>query len=242
MTAAPTSMTGPALWALTHPATRGRQPDAESLSLWTRLHAVEPVRRDAIAELHERLRREARFHIHRRAATLPNLPRSDLDDLAVQAANDALVVLLRKLDDYRGDSQFWTWAKRFVQLEAPVSIRRSLGRERRVPGDPERPLAKVAAPGGSVHDRAEVREILAAVTELIGAALTPHQRAVIVAIAIDGVPVAKLADDLNTTPGAIYKSLHDARVKLRTELGPGLGHRRTFDFLSSPKESGWTFA
>ena len=107
-----------------------RQLDAESRAWWERLHGMEPTRGWAIAELYERLRREAAFHIRHRVGGLSEFPRSDIDDLATQAAGDALVVLLRKLEDYRGDSQFWTWARRFAALEAPVSIRRRLGHDR----------------------------------------------------------------------------------------------------------------
>jgi RNA polymerase sigma-70 factor (ECF subfamily) len=223
-------------------AVGGRPLDAESLSWLSRLHAVDPVRRCAIAELHERLRREARFHIHRRTARLSDFPRSDLDDLAVEVANDALLVLLRKLDDYRGDSQFWTWARRFAELEAPVSIRRRLGHEHRVLGDPERALMTVASPGGSVQERVEVREMLQTVSELIVAALTTRQRIVVVAIAINGVSVGTLASDLDTTPGAIYKTLHDARVKLRVQFGLRLDDRRAVERVPASKEESWTCA
>jgi len=105
----------------------GRSLDVESRAWLDRLRAVEPVRSAAIGELHERLRREALFHIRRRARSLHELSGGDLEDLAVQAANDSLLAVLRKLEDYRGDSQFWTWARRFAQLEAPVSIRRLWG-------------------------------------------------------------------------------------------------------------------
>jgi RNA polymerase sigma-70 factor (ECF subfamily) len=192
--------------------------DIESLSWWRRLHAVDPVRRAAIAELHDRLRHEARFHIHLRATHLPDFPRSDVDDLAVQAADDALLVLLRKLDDYRGDSRFWTWARRFAELEAPVSIRRRLGHEHRATGDPEQALMGVADPRSAVHELAEMHEVLHATGHAIANELTTRQRTVLVASAINGVPTRKLADDLNTTPGAIYKTLHDARVKLRAQV------------------------
>jgi RNA polymerase sigma-70 factor (ECF subfamily) len=192
--------------------------DAESRLWWERLHAAEPVRGWAIAELHERLRREAALHIRLRVRGLTAFPRGDIDDLAVQAADDALVALLRKLEDYRGDSQFWTWARRFVALEAAVSIRRRLGRDPAgIARDPERQL-EVADRGASVPDRVELLERLRTLNGLIAGVLTPGQRAVMVAVAIDGVSARTLAGELHTTPGAIYKTLHDARRKLRAQL------------------------
>jgi RNA polymerase sigma-70 factor, ECF subfamily len=192
--------------------------DVESRSWVERLAATEPVRGQAIAELHERLRREAEFHIRRRVRNRPDFPRSDIDDLAVQAADDALIALLRKLGDYRGDSQFWTWARRFAALEAPVSIRRRLGHDRvGISKDPDHALL-VADPGPSVHDQAEARELLRDVSDLMVGDLTARQRTVLTRVAMDGVPTSALVGELHTSRGAIYKSLHDARVKLRSRL------------------------
>jgi RNA polymerase sigma-70 factor (ECF subfamily) len=41
---------------------------------------------------------------------------------------------------------------------------------------------------------------------------------VLVALALNGVPIDVLAERLSTTRGALYKTLHDARRKLRTYL------------------------
>jgi RNA polymerase sigma-70 factor, ECF subfamily len=194
--------------------------DAESRSWWERLHASEPIRGWAIAELYERLRREAGFHIRLRVANQPAFPRSDIDDLATQAAGDALVILLRKLEDYRGDSQFWTWARRFAALEAPTSIRRRIGHDRvGISRHPEQ-ACDIADPGRSAQDRAEFSELLGDVAEAMIFELTPRQRTVLTAIAINGRPAATVAEELRTTPGAIYKSLHDARGKLRRLRSP----------------------
>jgi RNA polymerase sigma-70 factor, ECF subfamily len=192
--------------------------DVESRSWVDRLVAAEPARGKAIAELQERLRREAAFHIRRRVRNRTDFPRSDIDDLAVQAADDALIALLRKLDDFRGDSQFWTWARRFAALEAPVSIRRRLGHDRvGISKDPDHALL-VADPGPSVHDQAEARELLRDVSDLVDGDLTARQRTVLTRIAVDGESTTAVAGELQMSRGAIYKSLHDARVKLRSRL------------------------
>lgn len=189
--------------------------DGESRAWWHRLHGCESVRTYAIEDLHERLRREAKFHVRQRVSTLSAFPRSDIDDLATQAADDALIALLRKLGDYRGESQFLTWARRFAALDAQVSVRRRLGRDRvETSRDPDHVLG-VADPGSSVPERVEMRERLRSVTKVINNGLTVRQRAVLVAVAVDGVSTDTLAGELKTTPGAIYKTLHDARVKIR---------------------------
>lgn len=65
------------------------------------------------------------------------------------------------------------------------------------------------------------RDLLAALREDSGSRLTAHQREVLVAIALSDVPIDVLAERLNTTRGALYKTLHDARQKLRAALAAG---------------------
>jgi DNA-directed RNA polymerase specialized sigma24 family protein len=80
---------------------------------------------DAVARLHAQLLRAARFEVRRRRATLGGqVSRQELEDLATQAAGDAVVAILGKLDTFRGESRFTTWAYKFVLLEAAVKCRR----------------------------------------------------------------------------------------------------------------------
>jgi RNA polymerase sigma-70 factor (ECF subfamily) len=193
--------------------------DAESQSWLERLHAVGSKRGSAIAELHERLRCEAAFQIRDRVRSHVEFPRSDIDDLAVQAASDALMVLLRKLDDYRGESRFWTWARRFAALEACASVRRRAGHDRvGISPDPRLAL-DVPDPACSAQEILETREMLRCVTDIVANQLTDRQRTVLVAMAVNDVSAQTLADELHTTPGAIYKSVHDARLKVRLRAG-----------------------
>jgi RNA polymerase sigma-70 factor, ECF subfamily len=178
----------------------------------------DPVERDrAIARLHELLLRAARFEVSRRRAALAHVRGEELDDLALQAADDALVAVLGKLDDYRGASRFTTWAYKFALLEAGVRLRRRAWQDREVVLEPEIwPL--MADAGQGPEGRAEANELMLAVTDSIDSCLTEHQREVLVALALNGVPLDVLTERLNTTRGALYKTLHDARRKLRAEL------------------------
>jgi RNA polymerase sigma-70 factor (ECF subfamily) len=174
-------------------------------------------RERAIARLHELLVRAARFEVSRRRAALSHVRGEELDDLALQAADDALVAVLGKLDEYRGASRFTTWAYKFALLEAGVRLRRRAWQEREVVLEPENwPLMADARQGP--EGQAEAKELMLAVTESIDSCLTEHQREVLVALAVNGVPLDVLTDRLNTTRGALYKTLHDARRKLRVEL------------------------
>ena len=193
-------------------------PDAESIGWVRALSGAGPGREEAIERLHALLLRAARFEVGRRRA-IAGGDRGELDDLALQAADDALVAIMRKLHTYRGDSRFTTWAYKFALLEAAAKIRRRpwQGREVSLEADGwERLLDdKRASPDG----QAETSELIHAVRDAIAEELTPHQRAVLVAITLDDVPIDVLAERRGTTRGALYKTLHDARRKLRRALG-----------------------
>ena len=92
---------------------------------------------EAIGRLHELLLRAARFEVARRRPTLPHLRGNELDDIANEAADDALLSVLRRLEDYRGESRFTTWAYKFALLEAAVKLRRRAWQGREVPLEPE---------------------------------------------------------------------------------------------------------
>ena len=170
-----------------------------------------------MARLHALLLRAARFEVARRRRGLPHLRGDDLDDIANQAADDALMSVLRRLDDFRGASRFTTWAYKFALLEAAVKLRKRAWQGREVPLEPET-WGVLASAGIAPDAEVEQSELLAALQRAIDDVLTPHQRRVLVALALNGVPIDVLADRLNTTRGALYKTLHDARRKLRAHL------------------------
>ena len=180
------------------------------------LTATGPQRDQAIERLHALLLRAARFEVGRRARSVRG-GATDLDDLSMQAADDALVALLAKLDDYRGDSRFSTWAYKFAILEAAVKVRRRAWQGHELPVEDEA-WATFPDRAGAPERAAESAELMSAVREEIQRALTPHQREVLVAIALNDVPIDVLAERLGSTRGAIYKTLHDARRKLRERL------------------------
>jgi RNA polymerase sigma-70 factor, ECF subfamily len=191
-------------------------PDAESRAWVLDLGADGARREDARRRLHELLLRAARFEINRRRGSLPHLRGGDLDDLAHQAAADAMLAVLRKLDSYRGESRFTTWAYKFALLEAAVTLRRRAWQGREIPLEPEH--WSVIASESSAASEAEGREVLGSIGNAIESELSPHQREVLVAVALNGVPIDVLAERLNTTRGALYKTIHDARKKLRAHL------------------------
>lgn len=191
--------------------------DEESRQWCDALRGDAGQRDAAVARLHELLLRGARFEVARRRASMPHVRGDELDDIALQAADDALVSILRRLDDFRGASRFTTWAYKFVLLEAGVKLRKRAWQGREIPLEPE-DWAGFSSPGLEPDVEALQSELLQTLQRAIATALTPHQRNVLVALALNGVPIDVLADRLGTTRGALYKTLHDARRKLRAHL------------------------
>ena len=191
--------------------------DEESRRWLSELRADGAIRNEAVARLHALLLRAARFEVARRRPTLPHLRGNELDDIAVEAADDALMSVLRRLDDFRGASRFTTWVYKFALLEAAVKLRKRAWQGREVPLEPES-WSLFSSAGLEPDDQAEQTELLATLQRAIGEVLTPHQRRVLVALALNGVPIDVLAERLDSTRGALYKTLHDARRKLRGHL------------------------
>ena len=191
--------------------------DDDSDAWVTALSSPGRARESACSRLHELLLRAARFEVNRRRRSLPHLRGDDFDDLAMQSADDALVAILAKLDTFRGDSRFTTWAYKFALLEAAVKLRRRAWQGREVPLEPET-WEVFAGKHPSPERRAEESELLRELQAGIDKALSPHQREVLVALALNEVPIDVLAERLNTTRGALYKTLHDARKKLRAHI------------------------
>ena len=213
----PTTVRYKSAVSVTRPAQPASRLDPESVAWLRDLRASGPAHEAAVARLHDLLLRSTRFEVARRRPTLPHLRGNDLDDIAQQAANDALMSVLARLDDFRGESRFTTWAYKFGLLEAAVKLRRRAWQGREVPLEPET-WSVFSSPELEPGDEAEQGELLATLQAAIQEALTPHQRRVLVALAINGVPIDVLAERLNTNRNALYKTLHDARRKLRRRL------------------------
>ena len=191
--------------------------DVESRAWLADLRSTGSRHDAAVKRLHELLLRAARFEVGRRRPTLPNLRGNELDDIALEAADDALMSVLARLDDFRGASRFTTWVYKFALYEAAAKLRRRSWQGREVPLEPET-WSRFESDSDRPEDVAERRELLQALKEGVETALTPHQREVFVALALNGVPIDVLAERLETTRGALYKTLHDARRKLRERL------------------------
>jgi RNA polymerase sigma-70 factor (ECF subfamily) len=191
--------------------------DPESREWLRSLRSTGSAHDEAVRRLHALLLRAARFEIARRRPTLPHLRGNDFDDIANQAADDALISVLRRLDDFRGASRFTTWAYKFALLESAVKLRKRAWQGRELPLEPET-WALFAGAGNGPDVELEQSAVIGAIEHAVNTVLTPHQRTVLIALALNGVPIDVLAERLGTNRNALYKTLHDARRRLRRHL------------------------
>jgi RNA polymerase sigma-70 factor, ECF subfamily len=191
--------------------------DAESAGWLRALGGTGPARELALARLHELLVRIARREAARRAPRLA-ITGPELDDLAYQAAADALLAITAKVGQFRGESRFTTWAYKFVILEVSAKIGRHFWRHPVVPLGAEQWGQLPARFGFDPAHQAEWRDLFAALRRAVDTELTPRQREVFVAIVLNDVPLDTLVLSLASSRNAIYKMLFDARRKLRAAL------------------------
>jgi RNA polymerase sigma-70 factor (ECF subfamily) len=191
--------------------------DADTADWLGELTAHGGRREAAIERLHAVLLRVARAETRRRSGQL-RISGPELDDLAHQAAADAVLAVMRKLGDFRGESRFTTWAYTFVMFEVSATFARHFWRHPTVPLD-----------AGSVDDTpdrlgvdpeasARAGELAAALRHAVQHELTDRQRQVFVPVALGGVPLEVLALELGSSRGSLYKVLFDARRRLRATL------------------------
>jgi RNA polymerase sigma-70 factor (ECF subfamily) len=177
-----------------------------------------PRREAAVARLHDRLRRIAGAEVARRRGRLP-FDGPELDDVVTQAADDATLAVLAKLDDFRGESRFTTWASKFAILDVSHKVARHLWQGGRVQLDPAAWERLPDRLGGGPGGEAETRELLERLRRAVATELSERQRRVFEAVVLNEVPLDVLAVELDTNRNAIYKTLFDTRRKLRASLG-----------------------
>jgi RNA polymerase sigma-70 factor (ECF subfamily) len=195
----------------------GGGPDAESAE-WVRSLRRGGAEGDAaLQRLHGLLLRVARAELRRRNSRRL-IAGPELDDLAHQACADAMVAITAKLDQFRHESRFTSWAYRFVIIEVSNKLGRHFWKAPHASIDEEDWDRLPGSFGLDPQQRAEWQELIDALRRAIDETLTPRQRRLFVAIILNGVPVDALAVELGSNRNAIYKALFDARRKLRQTL------------------------
>jgi RNA polymerase sigma-70 factor, ECF subfamily len=199
--------------------------DDESADWLRALAEAGPRREAALARLHEMLVRIAQREAARRGPRL-RIVGPELDDLAYQAAADALVAIAGKIGQFRGESRFTTWACKFVIFEVSAKIGRHFWRHPAVRLDAEEWSRLPGRFGADPAHQAESRDLFAALRRAVDSELTSRQREIFVAIVLNEVPLDTLVIHLGSSRNAIYQAMFEARRKLRAALVANgyLGH------------------
>jgi RNA polymerase sigma-70 factor, ECF subfamily len=191
---------------------------------WVEALSTPGLRQDrAMSSLHAMMLRACRHQVRRMSSTLAGVGSERLEEIANQAADEAMMAVLSKLSTFEGRSRFTTWAYKFAILQSATEVRRYAWRNREVELNDD---ARILERGPSPASYAEAADLASAVHCAIDAALTPHQRRVTIALLIDDVPIDVLAERLGTNRNALYKTVHDARSRLRAHLTAS-GHLST---------------
>lgn len=188
--------------------------DPESAEWVRALAAGAPAREEAVAKLHAKFLRIAGAEVRRRAA----VSGTAADDLVQQAATDALVTVLGKLGEFRGESRFTSWAYKFVVFEVANGIARHFRRARSAGWETEDWAAFPDRFGLTPDRHAEWQDLVAGIRTAVHEELSDRQRRVFAALVLNGVPLEALAQELGTNRNALYKTLYDARRKIRARL------------------------
>lgn len=191
--------------------------DAESASWLDALQGTGTARDAALARLHALLLRVARSELRRREGRHP-VTGPELDDLAHQAAGDALMAITAKIAEFRGESRFTTWAYKFAVLEVSAKLGRHFWRRPATILETGQWDQLPDRLGLQPDDLAEQAELLAALRRAVEEQLTDRQRRVFLAIVVDGIPLDALVVQLGSSRNALYKVMFDARRKLRAVL------------------------
>lgn len=174
-----------------------------------------PERDQALDELRVLLVRGLGYALNQRRGVDEAL----IEDLV----QDALMKILDALDQFRGESQFTTWAQKIAVNLAYTELRRrrwanvSLDE---IIDNPEGVFIPsfMTDPAAGPEQQAVQKAVLATVHKAIYEDLTERQRQALVAVKVKGMPLEEVARRMDTNRNALYKLLHDARQRLKEAL------------------------
>jgi RNA polymerase sigma-70 factor (ECF subfamily) len=194
--------------------------NADWLEALRRPDAPDP---EALAALRAHLERSALFAIRRRLSSAHGVASDEIDSLAEDSAQEALLLALDNLGSFRGEARFVTWAAAIAVGVAMSALRRRLWRDlslEHMPDGWHEPASSAAASSGWEHPdlAAQRTEIWSVIKEVVQRDLTDRQRQVLNLVVINGVDADEVAERLGVSSGALYKLTHDARRKLKAGL------------------------
>lgn len=154
------------------------------------------------------------------------LPRSSshFETFVEDTAQETLLRVMDKLDSFQGRSKFTTWVYKVGVNIGLGELRLRKWKEISLDGleegsEPdEMPSARFASEVPGPEGTLERKTVIEMVQRLMQEELTPYQLQVMDAVAVKGAPLTVVADRLGSNRNALYKLMHDARVRLKGRL------------------------
>jgi RNA polymerase sigma-70 factor (ECF subfamily) len=168
---------------------------------------------EALADLYDLLVRGLRAALGGRA--------DGVDANIGDFAQEALIKIVSNLDSFRGESRFTTWAKKIAMNVALTELKRRRWSDVSLQDLLDRRTATgrgLADPQLTPEQVAFQNMVLAKLRRTIDEELTDRQREAVVAVILEGMPIAEVARRMGTNQNALYKLLHDARKKLKLRM------------------------
>ena len=162
--------------------------------------------------------------ILKRGLTFALASRSNVDEAAIEDfCQDALLKILDKLDTFRGESQFTTWAQKIAVYTAFTELRRRRWRDVSLNGivearEGDESLSILTDSTTGPEDEAAKRQVFVMLRSLIDQELTDKQRQAMMSAVFQGMPLEEVARRMGTNRNALYKLLHDARKRLKKRM------------------------
>ena len=178
---------------------------------------------EALQDLRDYLLRAVLVYLSRDRSDLAHFHPDELQHLAEDWAQEALVTIVGKLDTFRGQSKFTTWAYRIVINQAAGELRHRRWSAVSLEALPEEEepslLSMIEDVRAQDPERAtQQEEVLAIIQRIIDEELTDRQRVALTNLLFRGMPMGEVAERLGTNKNNVYKIMHDARKKLKKRL------------------------
>ncbi|OGO34655.1 MAG: hypothetical protein A2Z16_09480 [Chloroflexi bacterium RBG_16_54_18] len=183
------------------------------------LTSIGQRRESALADLREIVRNGLPYALSRWLS--PADP--GFESLIEEATQETLMRVLEKLDTFRGQSKFTTWVYKIAVRIALSDLRRHRWRDVSLDELVEKPesLSISGLMSGKEPDpelTTEKRDLMEVILKIIQQELTEKQNQAIIAITMHGIPLDELANKMNMERNALYKLIHDARIRLKNRL------------------------
>lgn len=182
-----------------------------------------PQQAEAFKDLRRYLKRGVMAYLRNRS-DLNHLADPELQQMSEDFIQEALLKIQTNLDSFQGKSKFTTWATKIAANHTISELRRAKWRDLSLDTITEAgtSLQEIlnldTAPGTNPDTASERQQVWDTLTDVIENELTERQRQVLISVQVENMPVAKVADLLETNANNIYKLLHDARAKLKRRL------------------------